>query len=208
MAGVLDTLIIIDIQNDFCPGGALAVPKGDTIIPTINRVAPRFRVVVATKDWHPAAHISFADTHPNRSVGETVATNYGTQRLWPVHCVQGSRGAEVHPSLALAPVHLVVHKGYNPQCDSYSCFFDSNRAPTGLAAWLQSRGTQEIYLCGLATDYCVLSSALDSVSLSFKTRVISDAIQGVNAPPGSVAAALNTMNSIGVSLVDSADLFS
>lgn len=200
----MNCLVIIDVQNDFCPGGALPVPEGDQIVPVICRLIRGFDRVVATQDWHPPNHLSFADNHPGRKPGEVIQLAGMEQILWPIHCVQHTRGAELHPDLDRSAIHRVFYKGTDPQIDSYSGFFDNgHRHSTGLEDYLRSEGIKKIYLCGLATDYCVKWTALDAVRLGFETYVVEDACRGVELHPGDVAAALQEMSLAGVSLVRS-----
>ncbi|MGD9912757.1 MAG: bifunctional nicotinamidase/pyrazinamidase [Rhizobiaceae bacterium] len=194
-------LIVIDVQNDFCPGGALAVAGGDEVVPIINRIAAGFEHVLLTQDWHPAGHSSFASTHPGRQPFETVDMPYGPQTLWPDHCIQGSAGAEFHPGLDRTRAELVIRKGFRPAIDSYSAFFENDHStPTGLAGYLRERGIGSITLAGLATDFCVAFSALDAVRQGFATTVRLDACRGIDLG-GSVAAMLAKMQDAGVRLV-------
>ena len=203
----MKALLLVDIQNDFLPGGALAVPEGDEVIAVANRLLPTFDRVIATKDWHPADHCSFAANHPGRRPGETVEVAGLEQILWPVHCVQGSPGADFGPGLDTAGVEEVFYKGTDPLVDSYSTFFDNAaRRSTGLDDYLRRSGVDEVYLLGLATDYCVKFSALDAVALGFRTRVIEDGCRGVDLEPGDSARALDEMRAAGVEVVRSADL--
>jgi nicotinamidase/pyrazinamidase len=193
------SLIIIDVQNDFCPGGALAVPDGDQIVPLINRLQSQYDLVVATQDWHPADHGSFAANHPGRTPGERIELAGLPQILWPVHCVHDTPGAEFHPDLNLEPVARVFRKGTNPQIDSYSGFFDNgHRASTGLAEYLQEQGVKKVYICGLATDYCVKFTALDAVDLGLETYLLEGACRGVELHPGDVRRAVKEMRQGGV----------
>ncbi len=195
----MKALIITDIQNDFCPGGALAIREGDEIVPLINQLQPRFDLVVATQDWHPQGHGSFAANHPGKKVGEVIDLNGLPQILWPVHCVENTPGADFHPGLDRRRIARVFHKGADPGIDSYSAFFDNgHRKATGLGEYLKERGVDEVYLCGLATDYCVKFTALDAVDLGFKTYVIEDACRGVNLKPGDVERAIGEMRAKGV----------
>ena len=174
-------LLVIDVQNDFCPGGALEVPKGDEIVPLANALMKRFSVVVLTQDWHPADHSSFASAHPDRQPFETVEMPYGPQILWPDHCVQGTEGADFHPDLDTRPGQVVIRKGFRRDVDSYSAFFENDHAtPTGLAGYLKERGVTEVFLCGLATDFCVGFSALDAVKCGFSASVIEDACRAID----------------------------
>ncbi len=200
----MNALIITDIQNDFCPGGALPVAEGDRIIPLVNQLQPRFGLVVATQDWHPAGHGSFAARHPGKSVGEVVDLNGLPQILWPVHCTQNTPGAELHPALDRGRIARVFHKGTAPDIDSYSGFFDNgHRKATGLGEYLKEQGVDEVYLCGLATDYCVKHTALDAVDLGFKTYLIQDACRGVDLNPGDVEKAIEQMRAKGVIILTS-----
>ncbi|TNF26284.1 MAG: bifunctional nicotinamidase/pyrazinamidase [Deltaproteobacteria bacterium] len=200
-------LILVDLQNDFLPGGALAVPNGDAVIPVANALLPRFEIVVATQDWHPADHMSFAAQHPGRSPGEVVDLDGLPQVLWPVHCVQGTRGAEFAAPLCQEGWGAVFVKGTDPRVDSYSGFYDNgHRASTGLADWLRGRGVDTVYVMGLATDYCVKFTALDAVSEGFATHLVVDGCRGVELAPGDVEAALAELREAGVTLVDSGDV--
>ncbi len=203
----MNAFLIIDVQNDFCPGGALAVPEGDRVVPIINRLQPHFDLVVATQDWHPAEHGSFAANHPDRRPGEVIDLDGLAQILWPVHCVQHTRGAEFHPELDRSRIARVFQKGVEPQIDSYSGFFDNgHRRLTGLADYLQSQGVRDVYVAGLATDYCVKFTALDAVALGFCTHLIQDACRGVELNPGDVVRAVNEMHVAGVRMVTAADV--
>lgn len=176
-----DVLIVIDAQNDFCPGGALAVPRGDEVIALIHRVAQQFAHIVLTQDWHPANHSSFAASHPGKQPFESIELAYGTQTLWPVHCVQGSHGAEFHPSLHLPQAELILRKGFRPHVDSYSAFFENDRTtPTGLAGYLRERALTRVFLAGLAYDYCVAYSALDARRLGLSGFVLRDACRAID----------------------------
>ena len=194
-------LIVIDVQNDFCPGGALAVPDGDAILPAINRLIAAADLVVLTQDWHPAGHSSFASSHPGRQPFESIEVSYGAQTLWPDHCVQGTAGAAFHPALDATPAALVVRKGMRAAVDSYSAFFENDRrTPTGLDGWLRSRGVQRVLLCGLAYDFCVAYSALDAARLGFETAVVEDACAAIDLD-GSRAAQQEAMRAAGVGLL-------
>jgi len=195
-----DVLIAIDVQVDFCPGGALAVPEGDAVVPVINRLGAAFRHAILTQDWHPAGHRSFASSHPGRRPYDTIEVAYGPQVLWPDHCVQESAGAAVHPGLALPHAELVLRKGFRAEIDSYSAFFENDRrTPTGLAGYLRERGLTRVVLCGLALDYCVAYSAIDARRLGFETAVIEDACRAIDLA-GSRARALDDMYASGVAL--------
>ena len=193
-----DVLIIVDAQNDFCTGGALAVPQGDAIVPVANRIAGRFAHVLATQDWHPPGHLSFASSHEGRKPFERIDVFYGAQTLWPDHCVQGTRGAEFHGELDLRRAELVVRKGFRPEIDSYSAFYENDqRTPTGLAGYLREREFRRVFLAGLATDYCVHYSALDARREGFDVVVIEDACRAIDLD-GSLARAFSEMNEAGV----------
>lgn len=193
-------LIVIDVQNDFCPGGLLAVAGGDQIVPGINALMAEFATVVLTQDWHPAGHSSFASHHPGAAAFSNIRMPYGDQTLWPDHCIQGSEGAAFHPGLRTDPAALVIRKGMNPQVDSYSAFFENDRiTPTGLEGFLRVRGVSDITLVGLATDYCVNFSAVDAAQLGFGVTVRPDLCRAIN-PGGSLAAAMAAMVAAGVAL--------
>src|SRR5690606_26315489 len=168
-------LIVVDLQNDFCPGGALAVSGGDEIVPLVNRLIGEFEHVILTQDWHPAGHSSFASSHPGKEPFSTVEMPYGPQTLWPDHCVQGTRGADFHPGLEWTKAELVIRKGFRTAIDSYSTFFENDHTtPTGLAGYLRERGISDLTLVGLATDFCVAYSAIDARRLGFKAKVLLD----------------------------------
>ena len=201
-----DVLLVIDVQNDFCPGGALAVSGGDQVIDPIHRAARRFEHVILTQDWHPAGHSSFAAAHPGNQPFEQVELSYGLQTLWPVHCVQGSRGAQFHPALRLPQAELILRKGYRPVIDSYSAFFENDRAtPTGLAGYLHERGLTRVFLAGLAYDFCVGYSALDARRLGLSAVILRDACRAIDLN-GSVAEIERQFSAAGVELADSAEL--
>jgi len=186
--GEHDVLIVTDVQNDFCPGGALAVPDGDAVVARILAVAPTFAHLILTQDWHPAGHASFASSHDGKRPFDAVQLAYGAQTLWPDHCVQGTRGAEFHPALKLPQTELILRKGFRPAIDSYSAFFENDRTtPTGLASYLRERGLRRVFLAGLAYDYCVAFSALDARRMGFETFVLRDACRAIDLD-GSVAA--------------------
>src|SRR6266851_1613938 len=181
MTGDTDLLLVIDVQNDFCPSGALAVPRGDEVLAPINRIGRRFAHVALTQDWHPGDHRSFASQHAGRRPFETITLAYGEQILWPDHCIQGTEGAAFHPALDLPHAELILRKGFRPEIDSYSAFFENDRrTPTGLAAYLRERGLRRLYLAGLATDYCVAYSALDAIRGGFAVTVLEDACRGID----------------------------
>ena len=200
----MKAIVLVDIQNDFLPTGALPVPRGDEVVAVANQVSPRFDLVVATQDWHPADHGSFAVNHPGKRPGEVIDLHGLRQILWPAHCVQGTRGAEFAPGLDTSRVARVFRKGTDPAIDSYSGFFDNgHRKSTGLGEWLREQGTKEIYVLGLATDYCVRYTALDAVELGFKTYLVEDGSRGVELRPGDVDAAIDEMRSKGIKVVQS-----
>jgi len=198
-----DVLIVIDVQNDFCPGGALAVAGGDSVLSPIHRIAPHFQHIVLTQDWHPANHSSFASAHPGKRPYDQIDLPYGTQTLWPEHCVQQTPGAEFHPALHLPQAELILRKGFRPQIDSYSAFFENDRVtPTGLAGYLRERNLTRVFLAGLAYDFCVGYSALDARRLGLSTVVIRDACRAINLN-GSVAAIEAGFAKAGVTVIDS-----
>ena len=197
-----DVLIVVDVQRDFCPGGALAVPNGDAIVPVVNDLARRFAHVILTQDWHPKGHTSFASSYADRQPFETIEMPYGAQTLWPDHCVQGTGGAAFHPDLDIAHVDLVIRKGYRSAIDSYSAFRENDqRTPTGLAGYLRERGFERLTLCGLATDFCVAFSAIDACAAGFETRVMLSACGGIDVG-GSLNSALERMRAAGAVLLE------
>ena len=203
----MKTFVLVDIQNDFLPGGALAVPEGDVIVPIVNGLLPRFDLVVATQDWHPSDHGSFAANHAGKKPFENIELNGLPQTLWPVHCVQNTGGACFAPGFDTRRVARVFPKGMDPRVDSYSGFFDNGRrSSTGLSGWLKEQGARELWVCGLATDFCVKFTALDAVAEGFRVHLITDACRGIDLPPGNVPAALAEMEAAGVQLVTSQDL--
>jgi nicotinamidase/pyrazinamidase len=196
-------LLIVDMQNDFCPGGALAVPEGDEVVPVINDLANEFDHVLQTQDWHPAGHQSFASSHPQHDPYDVIEVDYGEQVLWPDHCVQGTEGAEFHPDLDTTHTELVLRKGFRPEIDSYSAFFENDgETRTGLTAYLRERGIDTLFLCGLAADFCVKWSAVDGRKEGFDVFVVEDATRGIDQD-GSLAAAWKEMNDAGVQDVSS-----
>ena len=200
MRAMDEALIVIDVQNDFCPGGALAVTEGDRIVPGLNVLMAEFGCVVLTQDWHPADHTSFADNHPGAAPFSLTQMAYGPQVLWPRHCVQGSAGAAFHPDLKTDPAQLVIRKGFRPGIDSYSAFFENDRqTATGLEGYLRNRGIKRLVLAGLATDYCVAYSALDAVRLGFAVTVRMDLSRAINLN-GSLADAVAQLRAAGVTL--------
>lgn len=203
--GPTDALLVVDVQNDFCAGGALAVPQGEAVVPVINALAAGFGTVVLTQDWHPAGHVSFADTHGAQAFG-TVELPYGRQILWPVHCVQGTHGAALHPALRIDHARLVIRKGCDPSIDSYSAFLEADRStPTGLAGYLRERGIARVFVAGLALDFCVAWTALDARAAGFDVVLLEDATRGIDRD-GSVAAALEDMRAAGVAVQRAADV--
>jgi len=204
--GPQDVLLVIDIQNSFTPGGALAVADGDAIVPLVNRLARRFDNVVLTQDWHTPGHVSFASSHPGKQPFETTTLPYGTQVLWPDHCVQGTEGASLHRDLSIPHAALIIRKGHHRQVDSYSAFCEADGVtPTGLTGYLRDRGLIQVYLCGLATDFCVAWSALDARKAGFGAAVIEDACRGIDLD-GSLAKAWADMRAAGVRRLQSSDL--
>jgi nicotinamidase/pyrazinamidase len=196
-----DVLLVIDVQNDFCPGGALAVGEGDAVVPVINRLTERFDHVVLTQDWHPAGHSSFASSHPGSAPFETIAMPYGPQTLWPDHCIQGTAGAAFHAELRTDRAQLVIRKGFRGAIDSYSAFDENDRrTPTGLAGYLRERGLKRVFLAGLATDYCVYYSAVDARREGFEAIVIESGCRAIDLA-GSLAAAWGGMAEAGVQRV-------
>lgn len=200
-------LLLVDLQNDFCPGGRLAVPDGDAVLPLANRLQSCFNLVIASKDWHPRRHVSFASSHAGRQVGEVLQLDHFSQVLWPDHCIQGSQGAEFHPDLNTDEIHKFVFKGTDPEIDSYSAFFDNeHRRSTGLTDYLQAEEVEAIYIMGLATDYCVKYSCQDAIQQGFKVYLIEDGCRGVDLKLGDVARALQELRAAGVRVVQSKDL--
>jgi len=199
-----DALLVIDLQNDFCPGGRLAVAGGHDIVPTINALAQRFDHVLLTQDWHPIRHISFASTHPGAETFQTIAVPYGAQTLWPDHCLQYSEGAALHPALDVPHAELILRKGFRRDIDSYSAFLENDHeTPTGLAGYLRERGLTRLFLCGLAYDFCVRFSAIDGKQLGFETLVIEDATRAVGLP-GSIEATNAALAAVNVPRTGSA----
>jgi nicotinamidase/pyrazinamidase len=183
-----DVLVVIDVQNDFCPGGSLPVPRGDEVVPTINEVGRRFRHVVLTQDWHPPGHLSFASSHPGRQAFESIAFAYGLQVLWPDHCVQGTSGAQLPAGLQIAHAELILRKGYRHAIDSYSAFYENDHVtPTGLAGYLRERGFARVFLAGLAFDFCVRYSAEDARRCGFDVVLLEDACRGIDVDGSLVA---------------------
>ena len=201
-----DVLLVIDVQNDFCPGGSLAVADGDAVLGPIRRVAARFEHIVLTQDWHPAGHSSFASAHPGKIPFETIEVNYGMQTLWPDHCVQGSQGAEFHADLHLTHAELILRKGFRAQIDSYSAFFENDRETlTGLGGYLEERGLTRVFLVGLAYDFCVGYSALDARWLGLSAFVVRDACRAIDLN-GSKATIETEFLKAGVAVIDSSEI--
>jgi nicotinamidase/pyrazinamidase len=201
-----DVLIVVDIQNDFCPGGQLAVAGGDAVIEPIHKIAPLFDHIILTQDWHPANHTSFAAAHPGKKPYDSIQLSYGPQTLWPTHCVQNTHGAEFHPRLHLPQAELILRKGFDPRIDSYSAFFENDRAtPTGLAGYLRERNLTRIFLAGLAYDYCAGYSALDARWLGLPVFIVRDACRAIDLN-GSVAMMEAEFDKAGVSVIESAEL--
>jgi len=196
--GDQDVLIVVDIQNDFCPGGALSVPQGDEIVPLVNRLAGRFTHVVLTQDWHPPDHLSFASAHPNKKPYDTIDVDYGSQILWSDHCVQATKGAEFHKDLHIPHAALILRKGIHRMIDSYSTFYENDRkTPTGLVGYLRERGFTRVLLAGLAFDFCVRYSAEDASREGLEVVVIEDACRGIDVD-GSVAETRESLNTLGI----------
>jgi nicotinamidase/pyrazinamidase len=201
-----DVLLLVDVQNDFCPGGALAVPHGDEIVPIVNRLATRFAHIVLTQDWHPRGHGSFASSYPGRKPYEVVTLSYGEQILWPDHCVQGSLGAAFHSGLDAPRAALILRKGFRREIDSYSAFFENDRTtPTGLTGYLRERGLGRVFIAGLALDFCVAYSAIDAARQGFTALVIEDACRGIDVD-GSLAAARKSFAAQGIACIAAAAL--
>lgn len=191
-------LLVVDVQNDFCPRGALAVPEGDAVVPVINQLSERFRHVILTQDWHCAGHLSFASSHAGKKPLETIRLPYGEQVLWPDHCIQDTPGADLHPELDVAHCELILRKGFRREIDSYSAFFENDhRTPTGLAGYLRERGLTRLFVVGLATDFCVAYSAIDARRLGFEVTVIEAGCRGIDVH-GSLATAWKRMEEAGV----------
>lgn len=202
----MKALLIVDIQNDFCPGGALEVPDGDKIIPTVNKLIDHFDVVVQTQDWHPAGHSSFASSHDGKEPFDTVEMDYGTQVLWPEHCIQGSEGAEFHKDLNTLKSQVIIRKGFRKAIDSYSTFFENDqKTATGLTGYLKQRGVTDLYTVGLATDFCVKWSILDGIGEGFNMHIVEDAVKGIDLN-GSLDEAWDEMKKKGVKVTQSKDI--
>lgn len=200
--------IAVDIQNDFCPGGALAVPEGDAVVPLINTLAEGFELCVATQDWHPRGHLSFASAHPGAKAYDAAVVGGRDATLWPDHCVQGTAGADFHPRFRTEPYRLVIRKGFRQNLDSYSAFFENDgKTPTGLDGYLRGLGASTVVIAGLALDYCVHYSAMDAARLGYRVYVVRDATRAVGAPPGSVERALADLAVRGVAIIESGEVF-
>ncbi|MDP9037743.1 MAG: bifunctional nicotinamidase/pyrazinamidase [Acidobacteriota bacterium] len=201
-----DVLLVIDLQLDFCPGGALAVADGHQVIPSINRLATRFDHVILTQDWHPGGHISFASSHAGSRPYEQIEAGYGPQTLWPEHCIQNTPGADLHPELDIPHTELILRKGFRREIDSYSAFLENDhRTPTGLAGYLRERGLRRLFLCGLAYDFCVRFSAVDGKDLGFEPIVLEDLTRAVDLP-GSVADTHTALAGHGIARIQSSEL--
>jgi len=199
----MNALLIIDVQNDFCPGGSLAVPQGDSVIPVINSLIPKFDAVIQTQDWHTAGHHSFASSHDGKNPYDTVELEYGTQVLWPDHCVQGTQGAEFHKDLNTTKTEVIIRKGFRKEIDSYSTFFENDqKTRTGLTGYLRERGITDLYATGLATDFCVKWSVIDGIKENFNVHVIEDAVRGIDIE-GSVSQAWKEMKKAGAAVLES-----
>lgn len=204
----MNALLIVDLQNDFCKNGALEVPLGSTIVPVVNKLIDSFDAIVQTQDWHPAGHHSFASSHENKQPYDTVEMDYGTQVLWPDHCVQGSDGAEFHPDLNTTKTQVVIRKGFRKEIDSYSTFYENDHeTTTGLTGYLKSRGITDLYTVGLATDFCVKWSILDGIREGFTMHIVEDAVKGIDLD-GSLEAAWREMKEAGVNITSSGTLLS
>ena len=201
-----DVLLVVDVQKDFCPDGRLAVPRGDEVVPIVNRLAAKFTNVVLTQDWHPPGHLSFASSHPGKQPYQTIEVAYGPQVLWPDHCVQGTPGAEFREDLRIPHAALVIRKGFRRAIDSYSAFYENDRAtPTGLAGYLRERGLRRVFLAGLAFDFCVRYSAEDAHREGLEAVIIEDACRGIDVD-GSVAATRQRLAELGVRCVAAAEI--
>lgn len=200
----MKTLLIVDLQNDFMPGGALGVPQADQIAPLVNQIMPKFDLIIATQDWHPRDHVSFAENHPGKKPGDRIEVEGLQQILWPVHCVEHTRGADFVPTLHRETVKNIFYKGIDRLIDSYSAFFDNaHQKSTGLCDFLKARGVTELYICGVATDYCVLYSAIDALNLGFAVYILTDACRGIDRVPGDIETAFKTMEAKGAKMTSS-----
>jgi nicotinamidase/pyrazinamidase len=201
-------LLLVDVQNDFCPGGSLAVPGGDVVVPVLNAIMPGFSRVIATQDWHPGGHVSFASNHPGAKPFDTVRLASGEQQLWPDHCVAGSPGADFHPRLDTRHLNLILRKGTRTELDSYSAFLENDRtSSTGLEHYLRGLGVKHLFVAGLATDVCVYFTVLDGLRLGFSVFLVEDAARGIDTPAGSLAARLQEMEEAGALRLASGSLF-
>lgn len=204
----MKALLVVDIQNDFCPGGALAVPDGDTIVPVVNRLINHFDTVIQTQDWHPSGHHSFASSYGDKNPFDTVELDYGSQVLWPDHCVQGTKGAEFHSELNTLKSQVIIRKGFRKGIDSYSTFFENDqKTPTGLSGYLKERHISDLYTVGLATDFCVKWSVLDGIDEGFTMHIIEDAVKGIDLD-GSLDQAWIDMKKKGVNVIQSGEILS
>ena len=207
MVKINAALILVDLQNDFCAGGSLAVPEGDAVIALANQLQTHFQWIIATQDWHTRDHSSFASNHPGKKIGDVIDLNGIEQILWPDHCVQGTKGAALHPDLATSGIQKIFFKGSDKHIDSYSAFYDNaHLRDTGLAAYLKENGIQIIYIMGLATDYCVKYTCIDGVKLGFETYVIADGCRGVELHSGDIDHAFREMHDQGVKMIGSGDI--
>ena len=207
MTNILKALLVIDIQNDFCPGGALAVKDGDKIVPVVNKIMGKFDIIVATQDWHLRTQVSFASNHKGKNAYEEINIDGIMQTLWPDHCVAGTHGADFHKDLITDRFNLILRKGTNLQIDSYSAFLENDKkTETGLHGYLKSLNVPEVYVCGLATDYCVYYTAMDSVNYGFHTFVILDACKGIDIPEGSISKSINNMKNNGIKIKNTDEL--
>lgn len=203
----MKALLIVDVENDFTPGGALAVPDGDKVVPIINKILKHFTIIVASKDWHPPGHVSFASSHPGKKIGDVIIVDGINQVLWPDHCIRGSRGSAFVPELNKEPIISIFYKGTDQRIDGYSAFFDNaHLQTTGLADFLQSRKVTDLYIAGLATDYCVLYSTMDALQLGFKVFIISDACRAINLNPNDERDAYEKMKPNGAKIITSKEI--
>lgn len=202
----MNALLVVDLQNDFCPGGGLAVPDGDQIVPTVNKLMEQFERVIFTQDWHPKGHQSFASSHPGKEPFDTIHMDYGEQTLWPDHCIQGSNGARFHPELNHHRANVIIRKGFRPNIDSYSAFYENDRqSKTGLKGYLSERGIAHLFVCGLATDFCVKWTVLDGCREGFGITLIQDAVKGIDIE-NSVSKAMNEMQEAGAETIHSSQI--
>ena len=200
-------LLVVDIQNDFCPGGALPVKEGDRIVPVVNSIMPEFNVIIGTQDWHPQNQVSFASNHKDKNVYSQIDIDGMPQTLWPDHCVQGSSGADFHRDLDTVRFNVIVRKGTNPGIDSYSAFLENDKKTgTGLHGYLDALKVKDVYICGLATDYCVYFSAMDAVKYGFNTTVILDACKGIDVPEGNIDKCIKDMQSAGIRILNAGEI--